>query len=77
MPRLLQTVLLLGRIEPLLVDCVHVKALFVELGFDRDQVEMRAVLFVVYHSWERTMFEAMSDRKRESLRKLRLELLTR
>ena len=52
------------------------RKIFRELGFDRDQVEMRAVLFVVYHSWERTMFEGMSDRKRESLRKLRLELLT-
>ena len=52
------------------------RKIFRELGFDRDQVEMRAVLFIVYHSWERTTFEGMSDRKRESLRKLRLELLT-
>ena len=52
------------------------RRVFRELGFDREQVEMRAVLFVVYHSWERTTFTGMSDRKRASLRKLRLELLT-
>ena len=52
------------------------RRVFRELGFDRDQAEMRAMLFVVYHSCERTVFEDMSDRKRESLRKLRLELLT-
>lgn len=53
-----------------------IRKIFRELGFDREQAEMRSVLLVVYQSWERTTFEGMSNRKSESLRKLRLELLT-
>ena len=52
------------------------RSIFVELGFDGDELEMRARLFVCYHSWEDTMFPDLSDKKHSKLKKLRLELFT-
>lgn len=49
---------------------------FRDLGFKGDEVEMRARLFVCYHTWERTMFGELPKRKRQRLQKLRLEMLT-
>lgn len=51
------------------------RKIFAELGFTGDELEMRTMLFVCYHSWEATAFSAMSGRKRARLRKRRVELL--
>ena len=53
------------------------RAAFRELGFEGDDLEMRARLFVCYHIWERTTFGELPERKRRKLQKLRLELLTK
>ncbi len=47
------------------------RAIFAELGFDGDELEMRTRLFVCYHSWEETMFTDEDDEKNSSLQKLR------
>ncbi len=52
-------------------------ALFAELGFTGDELEMRTRLFVAYHSWESTMFPSASKKALHKLIPLRLELLTR
>jgi AcrR family transcriptional regulator len=52
------------------------RSIFAELGFDGDELEMRARLFVCYHSWEDTMFPDLSDKKHSKLKNLRLELFT-
>ena len=52
------------------------RSIFAELGFHGDELEMRARLFVCYHSWEDTMFPDLSDKKHSKLKKLRLELFT-
>ena len=52
-----------------------VEKLFKEIGFKGYQLEMRAKLFVCYHSWEQTMFGHVSDKKQIQLIKLRHKLL--
>ena len=47
-----------------------------ELGFEGDDLEMRAMLFVCYHTWESTMFREISRRRRRELIVRRVELLT-
>ena len=51
------------------------RATFAELGFTGDELEMRARLFVCYHSWEDTMFPDLSDQKYSKLLKLRYQFL--
>ncbi len=53
-----------------------VRQIFNEMGFGGDELEMRTMLFVCYHTWESATFNDMSPRKRTRLRKLRLNLLT-
>ena len=53
------------------------RSIFADLGFDGDELEMRARLFVCYHSWEDTMFPDLSDKKHSKLKNLRLELFTK
>lgn len=48
------------------------RSIFAELGFDGDELEMRARLFVCYHSWEDTMFADVSSQKH--LQKFRYKL---
>jgi hypothetical protein len=48
-----------------------------ELGFEGDELEMRAMLFVCYHTWESTMFPEISRKRRRELIARRVELLTR
>lgn len=48
-----------------------------ELGFEGDDLEMRAMLFVVYQSWESPMFPAMSLKRRRGLIAARIDLLIR
>ena len=54
-----------------------VRAIYSDMGLEGDELEMRAMLFVCYHTWESTMFGDMSPRKRTRLQKNRLALLTK
>ena len=47
-----------------------------ELGFEEDELEMRAMLFVCYHTWESIMFPEISRKRRRELIARRVELLT-
>ncbi len=47
-----------------------------ELGFKGEALEMRAMLFVCYHSWESPMFWEISRKRRRELIAKRVELLT-
>lgn len=48
-----------------------------ELGFKGEDLEMRAMLFVVYHSLELPMFREISKKRRRGLIGKRMRLLTR
>lgn len=52
-----------------------VRGIFEKLGFAGDELEMRATLFVVYQTWERSMFRELSTTRRQALRERRLTLL--
>lgn len=47
-----------------------------ELGFKGEDLEMRAMLFVCYHSWESPMFREISRKRRRELIATRIEFLT-
>jgi AcrR family transcriptional regulator len=49
---------------------------FSELGCRGDDLEMRAMLFVCYHTWESPMFPELSRKRRRELITRRIELLT-
>ena len=53
----------------------YLRVIFAELGFEGDELEMRARLFVCYHSWEDTMFPDLSNQKHSKLLKLRYKFL--
>lgn len=48
-----------------------------ELGFDDKEQEIRAMLFVCYHSWEYLMFNDISRKRRREQIARRIEILTR
>ncbi|MCP3877679.1 MAG: TetR/AcrR family transcriptional regulator [Sulfitobacter sp.] len=50
---------------------------FGELGFTGDELEMRTLLFVCYHTWEASTFRELSRKRRRALIEKRIELLTR
>ena len=50
--------------------------MFAELGFEGDDIEMRAQFFIGYLAWEYTNFIPQSKTKQNRLLKLRLKLLT-
>ncbi|WP_055672528.1 TetR/AcrR family transcriptional regulator [Roseibium alexandrii] len=52
-----------------------VRALFAELGFAGDELEMRTLLFVGYHVSEREMFPDVKNTARANMRRLRLKFL--
>jgi AcrR family transcriptional regulator len=54
-----------------------VRKTFRELGFKGTDLEMRARLFVAYHSWERTTFPEQSAAHARRLMKKRIEFLVR
>ena len=54
-----------------------IRETFRELGFEGDELEMRTLLFVCYHSWEMSMYRGESERKLTRLQKLRIKLLTK
>lgn len=47
-----------------------------ELGFKGEDLEMRAMLFVCYHTWESNMFQEISRKRRHNQILKRIELLT-
>lgn len=53
-----------------------IRPIFREIGIEGDELEMRTMLFVCYHTWESAIFGDMSPRKLTRLRKRRLEFLT-
>ncbi|KPJ76361.1 MAG: hypothetical protein AMJ54_11915 [Deltaproteobacteria bacterium SG8_13] len=53
----------------------YLRAIFAELGFKGDELEMRTRLFVCYHAWEDTVFPDLSDQQRSKLLKLRYQYL--
>lgn len=53
-----------------------VRGAFCELGFTGDDLDMRAMLFVCYHTWESSMFREISRKRRSELIAKRLDLLT-
>ena len=54
-----------------------IRTTFSELGFHGEDLEVRTMMFVCYHTWESLMFREMSRKKRRSLITKRIELLTR
>ena len=48
-----------------------------EIGFSGDDVEVRAMLFVCYHTWEAPMFPEIPRKRRRELIGRRIALLTR
>jgi len=55
----------------------YVRKAFSELGFKGEDLEMRTMLFVCYHSWESPMFPEISRKRRRDQIAQRIELLTR
>ena len=53
-----------------------VRTTFSELGFKSEDLEMRTMMFVCYHTWESLMFRELSRKKRRDLITRRIELLT-
>jgi AcrR family transcriptional regulator len=47
-----------------------------ELGFEGNDLAMRAMLFIAYHSWETTVFIDVSRKQRRELIASRIELIT-
>ena len=50
---------------------------FTEIGFSDNEADMRAMLFVCYHTWETPMFPEISRKRRRELIADRIDLLTR
>ncbi len=48
-----------------------------ELGFRGNELEMRTMQFVCYHTWERTMYPEYSKKKLNDLIERRIDFLTR
>jgi AcrR family transcriptional regulator len=53
-----------------------VRGAFAELGFASEDLEMRTMLFICYHSCESLMFRKISRKRRRKLIARRIELLT-
>ena len=47
-----------------------------QLGFEGDDLAMRAMLYIAYHSWETTVFSDVSRKRRRELIARRVELIT-
>lgn len=53
-----------------------VRMAFSEMGFKNEDLEMRTMLYVCYHSWESSMFRDISRKRRRAQILGRIELLT-
>jgi hypothetical protein len=47
-----------------------------EMGFVGDDLTMRAMLYIAYHSWETTVFSDVPRKRRRELIAHRIELIT-
>ena len=47
-----------------------------ELGFEGDDLAMRTMLYIAYHSWETTVFSDVTRKRRRELIARRIELIT-
>lgn len=54
-----------------------VRMAFSELGFKGEDLEIRTMLFVCYHSWEASMFREISRKRRRAQIAKRIDFLTR
>ena len=54
----------------------YIGGAFSELGFTGDDLDIRAMLFTCYHTWEAPMFREISRKRRRALIAKRMELLT-
>ena len=54
-----------------------VRTAFSELGFKGEDLEIRTMLFVCYHSWEASMFREISRKRRRAQITKRIDFLTR
>ena len=54
-----------------------IRSTFSELGFKDDDLEMRSMLFVCYHSWESPMFQEMSQKSRREQISTRIDFLAK
>jgi len=54
----------------------YVSNMLEELGFEGDDLTMRAMLYVAYHSWETTVFSDVSRKRRRELIARRIALIT-
>jgi AcrR family transcriptional regulator len=52
-----------------------VRQAFVDYGFTGDDAETRAMMFVVYHTWESPMFREVPRKRRQQLIRRRIEIL--
>jgi AcrR family transcriptional regulator len=55
----------------------YIRGTLEELGFEGDEAEMRAMVFVGYHASESSMFRNVSKKRRRALIASRIEMLTR
>jgi AcrR family transcriptional regulator len=55
----------------------YIRGTLEELGFEGDEAEMRAMVFVGYHASESSMFRDVSRKRRRALIASRIEMLTR
>jgi hypothetical protein len=46
------------------------------MGFEGDDLAMRAMLYIAYHSWETTVFSDISRKRRRELISRRIDLIT-
>jgi hypothetical protein len=53
-----------------------VRSAFSDLGFTGDDLDMRTMLFIGYHSTESTVFREITRKRRRELIAKRMELLT-
>jgi AcrR family transcriptional regulator len=53
----------------------YAREILAELGFTGDDLEMRAMAFVCYHTWELPMFREMSKKKLRGLIQKRVEMI--
>ena len=54
-----------------------IRQAFSELGFSGDDLEVRAMMFLCYHTWEATTFRDVSLKRRKELISKRIDILTR
>jgi hypothetical protein len=47
-----------------------------EMGFEGDDLAMRAMLYIAYHSWETTVFSDVSRKRRRELISRRIEIFS-